>query len=579
MSQIAIPTSPALPGRRWFPWTMSAVGVGVLAFATYLTVAAVRSSGSGKAAAGQYFTVQPMDLEVKVVKDGELQAVNNIDIQSEVEGNNTIQTLVKEGSSVKQGDVLATLDSSGLKQRIEDTTIELQKAEADVTTSREMREIQDSQNAANLEAAQVALQLARLDLQDYVEAGYPQQLANAQTDLESAKITLKTKEEDLAQTRALFLKGFVTAADVKKGEVDLTNAKNAVDKADTALRRLEQYTHEMDLASKNNAVSQAEQKLVRVQKENASQLAQKSADVAAKEQNLSVIKRKMERLQHQLQACTITAPADGMVVYATSGDRNAQNPIQEGATVRESQTIMRLPDTRSMKVALRVQEAQIPRLHEGLRATCTIIGLPRPMGATVTKISVLADNSQRWWNPDLKEYPVDLTLDETPIGMKPGITAQAEILVSRATGVLAVPLTALYSAGSDVFVFVRDGSNLTPVKVKIGQRNETHAEVKEGLSRGQEVKVLQAGEGRELLEAAGIKVEAPRTRAGDEQPDPARRRDGQPRPDGPPTANQSGAEPQTGSGQNGAERPRRGNGGPRRGDGAGAPSTAPSESR
>ena len=40
---------------------------------------------------------------------------------------------------------------------------------------------------------------------------------------------------------------------------------------------------------------------------------------------------------------------------------------------------------------------------------------------------MLSDSSQRRWNPDLKEYPVDLTLSETPKGLKPGMGIQAEI--------------------------------------------------------------------------------------------------------------------------------------------------------
>ena len=40
---------------------------------------------------------------------------------------------------------------------------------------------------------------AQLDLQAYTDGTYPQDLANAQTTLEMAKITLKNKDEDLSQ--------------------------------------------------------------------------------------------------------------------------------------------------------------------------------------------------------------------------------------------------------------------------------------------------------------------------------------------------------------------------------------------
>lgn len=511
MTQLALPTTgPRTAVRRWTAYVVAALVVALLAAAGWLLVSASGSSGGGGGGVGpgQFFRVAPMDLEVKLVKDGELQAINNIDIISDVEGQTTIQQIVKEGTNVKKGDVLIVLDSAQIRQKIEDTTIELQKAEADVTNARELRDIQESKNAADLEAAEVALTLAELDLKDYEEAAYPQQLANARTDLEMAEIDLKNRREDLAQTRNLFAKGFVTAADVKKSELEVTKAENTVSKAETALRRLTEYTHASDLAAKRNALSQAEQRLARVKRENASQMSQKNADVAAKTQNLSIIRRRMERLQQQLASCTIVAPADGMVVYATSGDRNAQNMIQEGATVRERQTILRLPETTGMKAVLRVQEAQVPRLVEGQRAKVRIVGMPNPIGATLAKISVLADSGQRWWNPDVKEYPVDLVLDQTPPNLKPGMGAMAEVLISRAEQVLAVPLAAVYSVGTRTFVFARTrGDEVRPVEVTLGQANDTHAEVKKGVSVSEEVLILERGQGQQLLERAGIKIE------------------------------------------------------------------------
>jgi hypothetical protein len=71
---------------------------------------------------------------------------------------------------------------------------------------------------------------------------------------------------------------------------------------------------------------------------------------------------------------------------------------------------------------------------------------------------------------------------------------------------LAVPLASIYSDKSSTFVFVRDpaSNDVRPVEVKIGETNETHARVASGLNPGANVLILQAGQGRELLERAGI---------------------------------------------------------------------------
>lgn len=513
MNQIALPVSSVPSRSKWMLWLVLTIVV-VLAVGSVWALTGNRSAGP-VVAQSMLHTITAQDFPIKISKDGELQATNNIEILSMVEGSTTIQTLVPEGSTVKKGDVLITLDSSSIKQKIEDTTLELQKAEADLTNSKELKDIQENQNVADLEAAEVAYDLSLLDLKQYVEGTYPQQLANAKTDLQMGEINLKNQEEKLGQTRALFAKSFVTATAVKDDELSVTTARNTVSKASTALRVLTEYTHQMDMASKENAVSQAKQRLERTKRINASNLAQRTADVNAKTQTMRVLTQRMDRYKEQYEACTITAKEDGLVVYATSGDRNAQVQIQEGASVRERQMLFRLPDTSEMKTVVRVPEAQVARLREGLRARVKIVGVPQPMGATVTKISVLADSGQRFFNPDVKEYPVDLTLDETPPGLKPGMGAVAEIFVDQAVNVLAVPLATIYSAGPESFVFVQQGNDIQPRKVRVGRTNETLAElIGDTVKAGDQALMLQVGQGQQLLEKAGIKV-APTTQRSD----------------------------------------------------------------
>src|SRR6266850_1606445 len=508
----------ATAGRRTFAWwILPAIGLLIVA-AIALWIRPWASSG-GEAISGQFFAVTPMDLEVKINKDGELQAVSYTDIKSEVESVTQIITIVPEGTTVKKGDVLITLDSLTLRQKKEQLDLDLRKAESNRRISSDMKDIQESQNQANKEVAEVALQLAQLDLKQYQtgnEGTYPQSVENAKTALSMSRLNLKNFEEDLEQTKVLFTKGFVTASDVKKSELAVTTGRNEVQKATTAMLVLEKYTHRMDMAKLNSALAQAEQKQYRTLKENASTLNQKIADLEEKQQSLDLLQRQARKLDEQLAACTIRAPEDGLVIYSSSIERREREPVQEGSQVRQSQWLLRLPDVTHMKVLLKVQESWKPRLDEKqrLRALVKILGVSKPVGATLTKVSVLPDNSQRWWNPDLREYPVELTLDETPPGLKPGMRVEnAEIFISRLDQVIAVPLAAIYSVSSDSFVFVRDGQSVKERKVTLGTANETHVQVVSGLSETEQLLLLQPGQGRMLLEKAGIKVvEQPTTR-------------------------------------------------------------------
>lgn len=507
MSDIAIPAS--VPNRRWLTWVIGALVALVVVggYAAYLKWAAPADS---PIANSDFYIVKPMDMTQHVIKDGELDAVNNIDVLCLVEGQNVINTIVKEGAFVHKGDVLVQLDSSAIQQKIDDTALSLQTAEADLIAAREAKDIQQSQNDANTDAAAVALEIAKLDMQQYVEGTYPQSVDSAKTDLEMAKITLRNAQEDLANTKSLYAKGFVTGADIEKSELAVTTAQIGLNKAQTALDVLTKYTHAEDLANKQSALAQAQKSLLRTKQQNLANLEQKISDLNSKTQALALMKRRMDHYQEQFADCTIKAPADGLVIYGTSNQRNAQNPIQEGASVRERQPLLRLPDTSRMKAVIRVQEGMVGLLKLGQRAVVTTDGDPTPIGATVTKISVLVDNSERFWNPDLKEYPVELTLDNTPPTLKPGMGVHADVLVNQVAGALAVPIPAIYSAGPDNYVFIRAGDDVRPVKVKLGITNATHAQVLDGLSTGDQVLVLQIGQGRALLEKAGIHI-APAT--------------------------------------------------------------------
>ncbi|HZZ43323.1 MAG TPA: HlyD family efflux transporter periplasmic adaptor subunit [Tepidisphaeraceae bacterium] len=511
MSTIAIPELIGLRGRKSRLFYM--VPGAVLLGAVLLVGGKKYFSGGPAGISGTFQPVTRMDLDVRVSKDGELAAVNNIDVLCLVEGSTTITQLIKEGTFVKKGDLLVKLDSSGIEQRIEDTTMSVQQAEADLATANELKLIQESQNSASLEAAEVALQLARIDLQQYTEGTYPQSLIGAQTDLDMAQVTVKNQQEAYDQIQKLYEQGFVTTADVKKAELDVRTAQVTLRKAQTALDVLTQYSNAMNLAMKKNTLVQSEANMTRVQRQNAAAMSQQIAGVTAKAETLDMQKRRLDKLKEQLADCTITAPADGLVVYGSSGDRWSSVQIQEGAQVRERQLVLRLPDTASMKSVVRVPEAMVSKLAVGQRAEVRIVGNPKPLMATLTKISVLSDASSRFWNPDLKEYPVDLTLDTTPVGLKPGVGTMCDIYVNRLKDVIAVPLTAVYSAGKDTYVFVHRGLDAIPVKISLGKTNETHAEVTSGLDVGQSVLLLQAGQGRELLEKAGIKiVEDPTTK-------------------------------------------------------------------
>lgn len=594
MEASARPTSTPTPSKKAKKRKIvSAAILGVVVLAGVGGVAAAMAFGGGNEYAQNLatHTVERMDLDVTVRKDGELQAVNSVEVVSLVEGGTTIVELVPEGTFVNAGDVIARLDSSSIERELQETELELQAAQAELINAQEQLEIEKDKVEADISAAQVELTLAEMDLRQYEQGVYPQLEENARTAVEMAEIDLRNAEEELLQTQQLFAKNFVTGADVKKRELAVIQARNKLDEAQTDYDVLTEYTHPKDLTSKRNDLAQKQSALVRTQRQGKASISQREADVKERELRLMNRQERLDFDRAQFEACTIRAPLAGLVVYGSAESRRESDQIAEGSQVRERQTIVRLPDTNKMKAVVKVNESRVGMITPGQKATLSLTASSRPITGTVTNISVVADSGQRWFNPDVREYPVEIVLDSTPQGLKPGMKVQSEIFVDSRDDVVAVPLGAIYTVGAKRYVFIpRADGPAEPREITTGITNATHAEVKDGLTEGEKVVLLQVGQGRELLEAAGIRAVAPPRRGGpaegnpNQNPENSEGAEGSP-PDAGATSGEgirpAGVDAAPGSGIGGEGRPRadgpRGEGRPRpqgmngerRGNGAG----------
>jgi hypothetical protein len=144
----------------------------------------------------------------------------------------------------------------------------------------------------------------------------------------------------------------------------------------------------------------------------------------------------------------------------------------------------------------------------GQRAVVAVEGLPdKSFTGTVTKIAPLAESRNRWMNPDLKEYTTEITLDQTEPGLKPGATANAEILVEYLRDAIAVPVQAVYGYGGDQYVFRTDGGQVQPAKVQLGTSSTEYVQVLDGLASDQQITMVVTDEMKQMLAKSGGKQE------------------------------------------------------------------------
>lgn len=116
------------------------------------------------------YVVSREDLPVTVKEPGELQAVRETIVRSEVEGQSTILYLIPEGSSVKQGEKLFELDVSELVEKRANQEISVEKARNAWEQARTAGEILEKELTTKLNSANSQLRIARMELEKLLGA-------------------------------------------------------------------------------------------------------------------------------------------------------------------------------------------------------------------------------------------------------------------------------------------------------------------------------------------------------------------------------------------------------------------------
>jgi HlyD family secretion protein len=439
--------------------------------------------------ATSYHEVTRGNFTVTVVEGGTLTAVSEVSIRNEVEGTARVISIIPEGSYVKKGDLLVELDSAQAQDQYNQQQINFEKARFAVEQARAQLEIQRSATNSEYLAAELKFKLARIDLEKYVEGQRLVDLVEASNKVVQARSQLAVNSDTYTNSINLAAKGYETKQKVDQDRLALLNTANALLVASNTLTMLEKYDVVKQYESFNANVLQAQQELERVISQNVRKMAQFEADLTAQENTLVLNEQKLSRDKRNLDATKIYAPQDGLVVYQVSENRfSSESLIEGGATVRNRQELIKLPDLSRMKVTVKVHESHVNMVRPGLPAYVILDSNPDVRYAgTVEKVAPLPDTQSRFGNPNLKVYNTEIYITETPKNVKPGVSAKAEIVITNIADALSVPLQAITTYRGKQVAYVVNGGSSAPREVELGMFNTKFIQVASGLKEGDRV--------------------------------------------------------------------------------------------
>ncbi len=461
--------------------------------AVFVALAAVfgltRMLGQGSSAlSADSYEVQSRSFPVLLREKGELKAAKSIDIKSQVEGRSTIIWLIEEGAQAKEGDILVKLASDQIEEKVRSERIKETNASASAAAAEKEYEILIDQNASDLRKAELDQQMMEIELQKYRKGDWEETQLDIALGLSKAQKVLVRAKQELEDSQHLHEQQYVTKGDLYRDEIAWLEADIAVKKAELKKKTTLDYIHPQELQKRQSDVDESRKDVERVRKSNAAKESKALAELEAKKAEHSLIQDRLNKFNEQQANCEIKAPQGGLVVYDTGTSRWDRRQIAEGAEVFERQTIIKLPDPTVMMMTVRIHEANTDKIAIGQVATVEVEGIPgKIFTGKVTKIAPLADSQNQWLNPDLKEYETEITLEGTDPNLKPGVTARADIVVTRMSDVLAVPVQAVFSKAGHNYVFRHNRGDSEPIEVEVGMSSDEFAEIKSGLTAGDEV--------------------------------------------------------------------------------------------
>ncbi len=419
---------------------------------------------------------------------------------------------VARGQTVTAGDVLATLNTEELalavqqardalevlrltlaqRQNLAPSTATLAAAQADIDAAEANKAVAEG----NLAAAQAALQQTQAQKSQLLTGPTNSEIAAAEADISAAYVQEKLwqdrydrliqgellgwPEEEAranleaaikahlaAQARLQDIQAGARPADIQLADAAIANAQAAVQSAQAAVT----------VAEANIARAEAAyQKLL--EPVSVDDLAILEAQVRSGETNLALAELRFEESQ-------IVAPIDGKVatVFISPGEQAVPGSpaiiiVNEGA----------------FHITVNVDEIDIDQIVVGQPVEITLDAISDVVIAG--SIADIAPTPQTAGG--VITYLVTINITDTgDLNLRPGMSANASVVVEEVSDVLMVPNWAirLDRETGEAYVSVQRGENsFEEVKVVTGLRNELYSEVLSGLDEGDVVVVTNERE-------------------------------------------------------------------------------------
>lgn len=449
-------------------------------------------------------TPEKRDLSNSLSGTGTLNPANTYNVKSLVAGK-VLTSTIEEGDIVEEGTVLYTVDASDATTKAEQASITLQQAQRsyDKTVDRQYVRAEVAGVVATLKVAKgdevtsgQEVAVIRDSSKMVLHLEFPAADAAAFSVGQSAEVTLDGTFETLTGTvtavtgtDALSTGNLLTrtvtitvrnagglttaqAATATINGVSCIAAKCFEYQAERTLTTLAAGTVTAINVQEGGAVNK-DDIVLQISGEDLTEAIQSAAET------LRSAELNMDNLQEAMNNYTVTSPISGTII-----EKNAK----AGDALTAGADLCTIYDLSYLVMVINVDELQVSDISVGQSVQVTADAVPdKTYTGTVTRVSMKGSS-----NGGTTTYPVTVRIDETE-GLRPGMNANAEIVIAEAGNALAVPNAAIVRGG---YVLVTKDSpsaaNADPdmtapegyvyVPVKIGVSDDDYTQIISGVT-------------------------------------------------------------------------------------------------
>ena len=449
-------------------------------------------------------TPEKRDLSNSLSGTGTLNPANTYNVKSLVAGK-VLTSTIEEGDIVEEGTVLYTVDASDATTKAEQASITLQQAQRsyDKTVDRQYVRAEVAGVVATLKVAKgdevtsgQEVAVIRDSSKMVLQLEFPAADAATFSVGQSAEVTLDGTFETLTGTvtavtgtdtlstgnlltRTVTITvrnagGLTTAqaATATINGVSCIAAKCFEYQAERTLTTLAAGTVTAINVQEGGAVNK-DDIVLQISGEDLTEAIQSAAET------LRSAELNMDNLQEAMNNYTVTSPISGTII-----EKNAK----AGDALTAGADLCTIYDLSYLVMVINVDELQVSDVSVGQSVQVTADAVPdKTYTGTVTRVSMKGSS-----NGGTTTYPVTVRIDETD-GLRPGMNANAEIVIAEAGNALAVPNAAIVRGG---YVLVTKDSpsaaNADPdmtapegyvyVPVKIGVSDDDYTQIISGVT-------------------------------------------------------------------------------------------------